>query len=872
MPARPIDDIADDIDGIEEIDPGESSESEPSVSGPRGTLPELATEEHEATNQRNLVSQVRARLSSAAARLTRSRYFVAVLVVAVAELVALCWLQHNAYLSFQASSGDLGVYNQSFFTTLYSGRLFYSTVTLPAGTHGNLFAIHILPFLFLLLPFYALAPGAFTLVVIKQVAIVFAALPLFFFARDRLQSERWGAVVALAYMVAPITMSFDWTNFDPEAFFPLTFFLLFYLLQRGRTLPLLGAWILAISVEETGAAILLLFIGACLVGNLLNRPSSTAVPLKTERRNLVMLFGIGAVWLAAAYYVLRVTNVNGGTFGQSYAGKFSVLGATSIPDIPLRVLSDPGAAGAALSFEVHLKIAYIIIFLACAGFLSLLGDCRFLVPFFGWVAFASLSNATSFYQFGAELPGYAIPFLFAGLAGGLAAVVRWWPEVQGSAQGESVDVSLLQRVEEIRKGIGAAQKAGRLDPETLRRSEALVRAVQANDPGEVRRLLNNFPQSETDRPDSRDGRAPVPDVDHLSELPRQSTRWRRWRSNPERVRSRPSERISRLPRVVQLGLVVLVVSSLVGASLVSSPLLSKPAITAPWFAWGGTTVSSHDDKLRAVIGLIPAGAAVLTTENLFPQVSSRVNAFVLPEHGFSAGNRTYQTIVSQYVAESQYVLVDYRVDRYGAIFTQYFTNLSSFGLRAAADGAYLYERGWMGSPTMWSPYNLTIPASEMKPGVAHLSDSVTSPFGPALVYNGGSKAGAILWTGPGPLDIPPGQYNVTFLIKLFPSGTHPQLQLRAFVSPVKIVPVQFLVTPEGGHYNVTIFPDPNNGTNITHWNVSSESASMSVDMSVTFSFNWTRVGHLDFPSTILKSGMKVYLYAVFLNQDLAAQT
>ncbi len=785
---------------------------------------------------------------------------LAVAGAALAVLIVLVWAQYQAYLDFQSSSGDLGLYNQAFHSTLYSHLFFYSTVGLPAGTNGDIFAIHFVPFYLLLLPFYALAPTAVGLIIIKQVALVLAVLPLFALAKLRLKSEKWAALIAIAYLAAPITMSMDWASFDPEAFYPLTFFGMFYFLAKGKTLPLLVSWTIAISVEETATEILLVFVIACLVGNFLNRPSSTAVPLKVERRNLLLMTGIGLVWLGLSIYTLTVLNVNGGTFGQSYSARFGVLGATSIPGIPLTVLLHPANAWSALNYQGHEKWLYLLLVLACAGFLPLIGGFRYLVPLLGWLSLSFLSNSISFYSFGAESPGYVIPFIFVGMIGGIVAISKWTnsmgfplrsiagvPEISPAAPNPS---PLLQAGASMGEVISSTE--GRSQPrdgvpDSESRPKPSVPPSSPAEQGPSRlgpRLRNAGSQGES----------------RTSVMDDKSTTWRRrfilW--------AEPSAVPSVLPREVQVAIVGLILISVGAAAFVASPLTSNPLGTVTYFDYGQTVVTSHDRLLSQVIDLIPSGSSILTTQHLFPALSNRPDAYVLPQQGFFSGNVSYQSIVDHIVNQSTYILVDYQADPYGAIYMQHFVNLTQngFGILAAADGAYLFERGWNHGSELWEPFIVSYDPNQLSPRAARIDPSVSTSFGPALSYSANGTNHELLWTGPGFLMLPPGKYNATFMLDFSPTSPGNPIKLEATVTLSNVLATASLITSAGRHYEVGLSGRPLGTEFLGNRTI----PYLQGPQAESIVFETTSVGRLNLPAYLESGTVSLYLYGITLTE------
>lgn len=95
---------------------------------------------------------------------------------------------------------DLGQYNAVFFSTLHGRPLRCSPLGLTANwsdlsNHADLAV-------FALLPFYALRPGAETLLILQATIIALGAIPLFRFAGRRLP-RAYALLLALAYLVYP---------------------------------------------------------------------------------------------------------------------------------------------------------------------------------------------------------------------------------------------------------------------------------------------------------------------------------------------------------------------------------------------------------------------------------------------------------------------------------------------------------------------------------------------------------------------------------------------------------------------------------------------------------------------------------------------
>jgi uncharacterized membrane protein len=226
-------------------------------------------------------------------------------------------------------------------------------------------------------------------------------------------------------------------------------------------------------------------------------------------------------------------------------------------------------------------------------------------------------------------------------------------------------------------------------------------------------------------------------------------------------------------------------ASVVVAFLVASPLLPSPADAWSPVPTGVPAWTSHDGYLHDVVSLIPADGAVLTTGPIFPEVSDRSDAYVLPSVGTRfATDLTYAGLVDQMVNSSNYVLVDYEQDYTDAIMMQSYANLSGWGVAAAAEGVYLYERGYSGPPELWVPWQESMAGGELDPGNAVVDERNLTSLGPSLYHPPGLSGGNLLWTGPGLQGIGPGVYAVSFDISIAPGALPTEGQVQVAEVPI----------------------------------------------------------------------------------------
>jgi uncharacterized membrane protein len=144
------------------------------------------------------------------------------------------------------SAYDMGIEDNVVFNAMRGELLKASPIFGPEGTHlGH----HATFFAYLLVPFYAIAPRAETLLIIQATLIGAAAIPLFLFARNRLGPYQAVAIAAMYVFYAPLHGGNLYDFHYPPLGIGFVFWLA-YLVDIGRyrwaILPLL----LSLSVRE----------------------------------------------------------------------------------------------------------------------------------------------------------------------------------------------------------------------------------------------------------------------------------------------------------------------------------------------------------------------------------------------------------------------------------------------------------------------------------------------------------------------------------------------------------------------------------------------------------------------------------------------
>jgi uncharacterized membrane protein len=187
---------------------------------------------------------VRARSLSGAARVTYGITSVYALVFALFVVAR--------HLAFQTQRFDIGIMSQAIWSTLHGHFL---EVTTARGEQISHLAVHVDPFLALLVPLWVIWPSPLMLLVLQAVAVALGALPVFWLARKHLASERAAVFFALAYLLFPATqfnaaaVAFD-SGFHPVSIaIPLLLFAIWFL-DEDRLVAFAIVALLAASTKE----------------------------------------------------------------------------------------------------------------------------------------------------------------------------------------------------------------------------------------------------------------------------------------------------------------------------------------------------------------------------------------------------------------------------------------------------------------------------------------------------------------------------------------------------------------------------------------------------------------------------------------------
>jgi uncharacterized membrane protein len=156
------------------------------------------------------------------------------------------------HLSLSSLAWDMGIFDQAIWNTL-QGDMFFSSIR----GNMNLLGDHFEPILFLLVPFYAIWPHVFTLVIIQALVLALSVFPLYLIAKNKLNNRFLVFSFIISFALSKAIRGIGLSDFHPECFMvPLSFFAFYFLIKKKYFLFFLTI-LLLIACKETAVFIVL---------------------------------------------------------------------------------------------------------------------------------------------------------------------------------------------------------------------------------------------------------------------------------------------------------------------------------------------------------------------------------------------------------------------------------------------------------------------------------------------------------------------------------------------------------------------------------------------------------------------------------------
>jgi len=298
--------------------------------------------------------------------------------------------------------------------------MFYYTADTFFSPSGSLFAIHISPVLFIFLPIYAINPSPVTLLVIKSFGIGLAAIPLYFLARELLESGKAGFLVALVYLLYSPLHGANWFDFQQSAFFALFLFSMYFWMVKKNWKLFFPMMMLTLMIEEHVAVVIaiLAIYYFSFNGSIKSLPKSLKRLKMNESLASILTIAICISYFFIAMFIKNSFPVDP-AFAQIYkaSGNFRILGSSDTLTLPIYVLLNPQRALDGLTYDFAYKFFYLVFLFAPLLFIPLrnrfcLGVVFILMPFI-------LSNYRPYYLLGIHYPFYVLPLIFIGAIYGI---------------------------------------------------------------------------------------------------------------------------------------------------------------------------------------------------------------------------------------------------------------------------------------------------------------------------------------------------------------------------------------------------------------------------------------------------------------------
>ncbi len=343
----------------------------------------------------------------------RSDYFI-LFLIAFFYVIVVSSLAISRHYTFRTNAWDLGIYSQSLYSTLNHGKLLYYTSELPGNPSGSLFGIHFSPFLFLLLPIYAIYQNPVTLLILRPIAISIGLIPLYWILRDQqINSRLVTFFLAIIYVVYP-PINAPISNFDVEAFLPALFLFAVYYLRKGKLVYSYIFVVLSLMVNEFVPLIVMamaVYFFLLHRGEIIDSLLSKKITKNAIFAILLLLTGI--LWFMLAGAVITHFNPNALSTKWEW-GEFG----TSPGEIATNVVANPAKTIQVLFNDGQSKFLYITSLFGPLAFLSFL-DPLTLIMTLPWLMASLLSVNPLYYAIGTQYPAFVSPFLFVAAVNGI---------------------------------------------------------------------------------------------------------------------------------------------------------------------------------------------------------------------------------------------------------------------------------------------------------------------------------------------------------------------------------------------------------------------------------------------------------------------
>jgi uncharacterized membrane protein len=307
---------------------------------------------------------------------------------------------YNLYANFWVM--DTVTFIQSLSSAIFAHLPFVNNI--PGG---SFFSVHASPFLYLLLPFYSIAPGFPILYVIQAVLLYAPAIPLYLITRKKLENDLNSFIIALSYLFLPMIFT---GTFEVLSLFAGLFIFAYYFYLENKIVPFLIFFLLSLSTMEFSSVLGGMF-GLVLIIEKLNKQNLKSIFIEknfSTLRKYVLGFTlilISIIFFIAdiqmiSYFSLNTHSALGNLYGTNPLSSSSIFQG--------------------LTTSTQSKIGYIAQTNYPYFFLSFLDPIALMqLP---WIFAIMISVFGGYWTYGLYYDSYTFPFVVLGAISGLSRI------------------------------------------------------------------------------------------------------------------------------------------------------------------------------------------------------------------------------------------------------------------------------------------------------------------------------------------------------------------------------------------------------------------------------------------------------------------
>lgn len=155
------------------------------------------------------------------------------LLFGIAYFVVALTLSYVRFLEFTTSNWDLGIFEQSLWTTSH-GFVFFEAGDFETYGTASFLQVHPALVLYALVPLYSVLPSVLTLFTVQTAAVTLAALPIYGIGRAVIGRPGPALAITGLFLVSTPLLVANLYDFHLESFIPLEIGVVFYLWLTGR--------------------------------------------------------------------------------------------------------------------------------------------------------------------------------------------------------------------------------------------------------------------------------------------------------------------------------------------------------------------------------------------------------------------------------------------------------------------------------------------------------------------------------------------------------------------------------------------------------------------------------------------------------------